>query len=120
MTPTRETIIAVLVEAGRLLTERGWTRFATARDGDGRPCELKSEAARQFDLAGALTKAAGAIDPEGKEFYFKFFRQSFAEALQRTWRCSNTFTHWNDHVARRSSDVIQLIDEIIEAIDAPS
>jgi hypothetical protein len=118
MTPARETAIMVLLEARRLLIERGWTRFAMARDSDGAACELNSEAARQFDLAGALVKAAGAIDPEGKEFYFSFFRQSFAEALQRTRQCTDTYTRWNDHAARSSEDVVQLIEAVIEAIRA--
>ncbi len=117
--PARETIVTALVEARRLLIECGWTRFATARDGDGIPCGLTSESARQFDLAGALTKAVGAVDPDGKEFYFKFFRQSFAEALQRTRQCTVTYTHWNDHAAQSSDDVVQLIDEVIKTIKAP-
>ena len=119
VSPARETIVAALVEARRLLTECGWTRSATARDKDGVPCGLTSESARKFDLAGALTKAVGAVDPDNKEFYFRFFRQSLAEALQRTRQCTVTYTHWNDHAAQSCDDVVQLIDEVIQTIKAP-
>lgn len=118
MTPARETIVSVLFEARRLLTELGWTRFATARDANGVACKLNSDLAAQFDLAGALTRACGAVDPEHKEFYFKFFELACADALRRNRLWTDTYTRWNDRAALSSDDVIQLIETIIEAIKA--
>jgi hypothetical protein len=118
ITPARETIVSVLFEARRLLTEFGWTRFATARDATGLPCGINSNAATQFDLAGALTKACGAVDPDHKEFYFRFFELSCADALRRNYLWTDTYTRWNDRAALSSDDVVQLIERVIETIKA--
>jgi hypothetical protein len=114
--PTVQTIIAVLTEARRLLSEKGWTKFQMARDSSGRAVSLDSLNAACYCLGGALTKAWRIIDPQNEEFYFRYFQAEFSTILKELYNYDYTFTRWGDDVAASKDDVISLIDYLIKTL----
>ncbi len=120
-----QAIILVLGEASRLLEQKGWTRFAIARNQGGEPIAVNSGTASSYSLSGALVTAWRNVDPANEDFYFLYFEEKLAEILRKRSGYELTFTQWNDRVAASREEVVNLIRALIllltdEDAQAPS
>ncbi|SFK19791.1 DUF6197 family protein [Methylocapsa palsarum] len=111
-----ETVIKILQESGRTLKEKGWTRFAMARDANGDTCCLNSEHAVSYCLWASVVKGWRTVDPENEKFYFPFFERKFLDVLQLKFGYSFPVTRWNDEVAGSLEEVTQFLNAVIAVI----
>jgi hypothetical protein len=114
----KEMIIKVLSETTRILDHSGWSRYALARDANGRSCSIGSSEAVSYCLCGALVKAARAIDDANQDGHHKYFQKKLADFLLENYQYNQTFTQWNDRAATSKDDVIKLLHDVLETIRA--
>jgi hypothetical protein len=112
----KDMVIKVLMETSRLIQMHGWNKYSMARDSVGNRCAPESSDAACYCLSGALVKTWRAIDPSREEFYFKFFEKQFSEVLTEKYNYPYTYTRWNDEVALRKEDILELIHSVIVSL----
>jgi len=101
------TTLDVLRAARALLTEKGWTQGAQARDAEGHTVSPMSPDAARFCALGALRHAAGSYhvgDP--------------VRALKATADCDpGLLSRWNDRPRRKVGSVLALFDRTIRRLE---
>lgn len=112
----KDMIIKILMETSRLLQTNSWNKFSMARDANGDRCGPESSDAICYCLSGALVKTWRTLDRSREEFYFKYFENKFSEVLAEKYNYPYTYTLWNDRVATRKEDVLELIHSVIVSI----
>lgn len=111
-----ETIIEILSESARMLKEKGWSRYAMARDVNGNTCALNSNQAVSYCLWASVVKGWRSVDPDNEVFYYPFFERKFHETLELKFGYPFTVTRWNDEVAQSLEDVTTFLDDVIATI----
>lgn len=114
--PSNKIIVEVLMEASKLLQQKGWNKYSMARDPQGGNVGPNSANASCYCLSGALVKAWRTVDPQHEDFYFKYFERKFSDGLRESYGYNHTFTRWNDEVASSRDDVVALIHSLITSI----
>jgi hypothetical protein len=98
-----------LVKA-RALIAKGWTKNTYARDQYGLMVEMRSPAACQFCITGALGLS---VPTDDRDAYMNAY-----DALQNVRPLSSRFTGlvgFNDHPSTSQQDVLAVFDKAIEA-----
>lgn len=100
----------ILVEAKRLLVEKGWTQGAYARDKYGRMQEIPNAGATCFCAYGALMVASNApraSDPIFTETY------GFMDVV-----CGGSVAKFNDAEGRTKEEMLATFDKAIALAEA--
>jgi len=74
-------IIEILSASSRLLQQKGWRKYAMARDKNGVACDLNNRNASFYCLSGALVTTWRMLDPANEDFYLKYLNKCFP----RSW-----------------------------------
>ncbi len=100
-----------VLRATRGVVQRGWTQRAQARDRDGKPVQATDPRAVTWDISAALYLAAKGVDALRS-------RGGFTLALAAlTAACGESLEWWNDRKERTAQQVLELIDNTIEALE---
>lgn len=111
------TLSHYLTEARSILAEpEVWGTEASARSGlDGVICSALDEAARIFDIVGAMEKATGLglenYIPVTDEDQLHPYLKPLHQAMKRLWPDFNNLAVWNDALGRTHSDIMTLFTE---------
>lgn len=90
----------VLSAAHQLLLEKGWTRYASARNAAQEPVPAVDPTAVSFCIIGAIT--AVAPNPVARDAAHKLLRR----------RLGNQFVSaWNDDPSRTKEEVLELLEK---------
>jgi hypothetical protein len=107
--PDRDPETELLKTARSVLADSGWCKHDLAQDEDGRSCTPASKRAVSFCVYGALMKGSvllGEAAPRGGAFDSVVRRLNDAAYID--------FVHFNDSIARKKQDVLDLFDRAIE------
>lgn len=109
---TTVTVKNVLIEARRLLVEKGWTQRATARDNCGNYVSSRDPSAESFCMLGAVRAVANTRVERNRAY------DVLEGHLPRPYFNLPTF---NDVYGRKKEEVLAVFDKAIVSLpDSPS